>query len=386
MAYTIEEAKKRIVDAGHELVKQGLVARTWGNISARVSSTQFAITPSGRAYDTLTPDQIVVVNIADGSYEGTIKPSSERGIHADAYRHHPNTQFIIHTHQINATVWSVTGKDLTLIDPVMRPILGDRVPCAPYGISATKSLRRRVKQTLIQYPASVALLMRSHGALCLGGSFEEAFAVASALEKACAEAIDHECQTSSDEAWIKKYVRGLKIHRKAHPIEDFGTSIRVGNHFLVKLGDTQHEFPLDHLPESTPNVIKIHHAIYHAQKVGCILFVRSPEVVAFSLSGQTLHPAIDDLAQIAGVTIKNARPHHILGCLKHRNAVLIYGRGALVTGHDMDDAMAVRLILEKGCRAEIFASMVGHPHRLGRFDAWLQRTFYVLKYSKMKRE
>ena len=78
MAYEIEEAKKLVVEAGKKLIETGLIARTWGNVSARISETQFVITPSGRAYETLTPDDIVVVNIDDCSYEGDIKPIRKR--------------------------------------------------------------------------------------------------------------------------------------------------------------------------------------------------------------------------------------------------------------------------------------------------------------------
>ena len=96
MAYEIEEAKRIVVEAGKKLVESGLIARTWGNVSARISDTQFVITPSGRAYEDLTPEEIVVVNIDDCSYEGDIKPSSEKGVHAAAYRHHPTVDFVIH--------------------------------------------------------------------------------------------------------------------------------------------------------------------------------------------------------------------------------------------------------------------------------------------------
>ena len=58
MAYELEEAKKLVVAAGKKLVESGLIARTWGNVSARISDTQFVITPSGRAYETLTPEEL----------------------------------------------------------------------------------------------------------------------------------------------------------------------------------------------------------------------------------------------------------------------------------------------------------------------------------------
>ena len=66
----IMQAKELVIKAGKELIESGLIARTWGNISCRISETQFVITPSGRAYDTLTPEEIVLVNIEDLEYEG----------------------------------------------------------------------------------------------------------------------------------------------------------------------------------------------------------------------------------------------------------------------------------------------------------------------------
>ena len=59
----IMQAKELVIKAGKELIESGLIARTWGNISCRISDTQFVITPSGRAYETLTPEEIFLVNI-----------------------------------------------------------------------------------------------------------------------------------------------------------------------------------------------------------------------------------------------------------------------------------------------------------------------------------
>ena len=108
----IMEAKQLVIKAGIEVVEYGLIARTWGNISCRVDDKRFVITPSGRPYETLTPDEIVVVNIDDCSYEGDIKPSSEKGIHAEAYRLRPEVNFVIHTHQMQASVISALGMDI----------------------------------------------------------------------------------------------------------------------------------------------------------------------------------------------------------------------------------------------------------------------------------
>jgi len=71
---TDQQAKEKVVAAGIRLVESGLIARTWGNVSCRISDSHFVISPSGRDYLTLTPGEIVAVAIADLSYSGDIKP------------------------------------------------------------------------------------------------------------------------------------------------------------------------------------------------------------------------------------------------------------------------------------------------------------------------
>ena len=127
-------AREQVLEAGLRLVREGLIERTWGNISARVSDTAFVITPSGLPYEDLRPEQLAVVNIADGSHSGTVKPSSEKGIHADAYRLRPEVRFVIHTHQRWASVAGTAGRALT---GFIHPDLGKRVPCAAYGLPGT---------------------------------------------------------------------------------------------------------------------------------------------------------------------------------------------------------------------------------------------------------
>ena len=85
MYYSETEARKLVIEAGLRLLENKLIARTWGNISARISKDEFIITPSGKAYDRLTPADLVKVRVSDGSYSGKVKPSSERGVHAAAY-------------------------------------------------------------------------------------------------------------------------------------------------------------------------------------------------------------------------------------------------------------------------------------------------------------
>ena len=91
----LQEAKQAVLEATKKLVASQLVARTWGNISCRVGKEHFLITPSGKSYEHLTEDQLVLVSLEGLAYTGSLKPSSEKGIHALVYRTHPQVNCVI---------------------------------------------------------------------------------------------------------------------------------------------------------------------------------------------------------------------------------------------------------------------------------------------------
>lgn len=171
--YNETEARELVIEAGHKLLENKLIARTWGNISARISEDEFVITPSGRAYDTLKPEELVKVKATDLSYEGELKPSSEKGIHAHAYLLREDVCFVIHTHQLYASAVCAEGKDLPF------------APCAGYGLPGTNKLKMKVSQAIVANSGKYSFLMEKHGALLLGKSFDDAFALAEELEDKC---------------------------------------------------------------------------------------------------------------------------------------------------------------------------------------------------------
>lgn len=364
MAYTEAEARRLVVEAGRKLLEKGLVARTWGNVSARVSEACFIITPSGMAYDTMTEDQLVLVDGLDGSWQGERKPSSERGIHADAYRLHPEVNFVIHTHQDMASVASTAGRNLV----TDHPLLGGRVPCAGYGLPSTDRLRRAVARQMEAFPHSPAILLRSHGTLCLGRNMEDAFGVAAGLEAVCRQLI---CSMVDD--------LPLSPH-----IPDLGYSQRLGNAFQLTLEGRQRVCHLRDPQLSGPAAL--HAAIYRTFGVKAITHCKSRHVAAVSRQGKTLRPLLDDLAQIAGVDIRCVPPRasRITWGLRGRSAVLLAGMGALCIGVSPEEAEVTARLLEKGCLARRFADRIPGCRPLEREDALLQRLIYVTQYAKRK--
>lgn len=362
---TAPEARVReqILQAAARLAGEGLIERTWGNISARVSETQFLITPSGLAYEALHPEQLVLVNIADASWEGEIKPSSEKGIHADAYRLRPEANFVIHTHQYFASVAGIEGRALT---GFIHPLLGKRVPCAAYGLPGTVRLRRAVEAQEAAWPDCRAFLLRNHGALCLGRDLEDAFAAARALEEVC-----------------EARVRDRLGEGKPFPVPpDLGTSFRQGDAFQLTRKGRSRRYPVG--GASLPRAAALHAAIYRAGGFQCIAHEASPEALAVSVLGRRLRPYLDDLAQIAGADVFRvpAEPGRLGLAVRGRNAVLVRGMGALCAGASESDVEAVRALLRKDCMAQLYAEKVPGCRPIGPADARLQRLVYLRSYQK----
>lgn len=187
----IQKAKEIVCEAGLKLVKEGLVARTWGNISCRVDNETFVITPSGRTYEELTPDDIVPVKIADCSWTGTIKPSSEKGIHATVYQLREKITAVIHTHQKNASVVASARRDIILTDKETKAIFGGDIACATYGLPGTSPLKKGAVAAL-KKTGSKATILANHGAVCIGENMEEAFKIAILLEEVCQKMVQQE--------------------------------------------------------------------------------------------------------------------------------------------------------------------------------------------------
>lgn len=400
MAYEINEAKELVVKAGKELIEKGLIARTWGNVSARISDTQFVITPSGRAYEDLTADEIVVVNIDDCSYEGDIKPSSEKGVHAAAYRHHPEVDFVIHTHQKAATIVSITGMDVTNVYDEFKDVLGDLIPTADYAMSTTNSLRKKVESCIVENPSVRAIMLMHHGALVMGDNYDHAFALAENLEACCEKVIKDNylrhswAKTYSDDEKRNYFLSKNESGKMPETICDLGSSVRNGNTFTLTVGGKTVDVDMTTglgINGVAPKVEKIHRAIYNTEDCTMIKHVASPDVVAVSCTGDSMLPMIDDFAQIVGLDVKNcpwidgdtdACAKEIGKAIDDRNAVLIQGCGALVTGNNNGDLQALDIIMDKGCAAVIDCNIFNRPHYVPKAECFLMRTVYLAKYSK----
>ena len=402
----IQQAKEIVIKAGKQLVSSGLIARTWGNVSCRIDDKTFVITPSGRAYETLTPDEIVLVKMDDLSYEGDVKPSSEKGIHAQCYLLRPECNFVIHTHQANASIVSALGSDINRIEGNSREIIGDNVPLAAYGLPGTGKLRQGVVDALLRSD-SKAVIMKHHGAVCLGADYDEAFAIANELELVCMKLVYSRYKTLTNKPAetfrdICNYAIDVKRRGEAEaaPIDAYDSE-RTGN--VVVLKDKEgNEKAMIGLAKNypihgeAPVEMALHRAVYlRRPDVKAIIQSQADEVVAASKFTKKLRPLLDDFAQIAGVTVRRAtfdpdnaertaaKAAKALG--KHRNAVLLKDNGAICVGPSRDEAEAAEMVTAKNCKTHVASQLFTTAKTIGKFDAVLMNVVYRLKYSKQKK-
>ncbi len=127
----LEELKKRVYEANMLLPKYGLVTFTWGNVSEIDRETgYFVIKPSGVDYETMTPDDMVVMDLEGNRIEGKYKPSSDTATHMELYKKYPEIGGVVHTHSPEATSWAQAGRSIPLYGTTHADYFYGDIPCA----------------------------------------------------------------------------------------------------------------------------------------------------------------------------------------------------------------------------------------------------------------
>src|SRR5919206_682928 len=173
------DALRREVCALHaELPRNGLVAWTAGNLSARVPGEDLmVIKASGVPYDELDRDAIVVCDLAGQVVEGSLQPSSDAATHGFVYREMPHVGGVAHTHSAYATAWAIRGEPIPCAMTAMADEFGGEIPVGPFALIGDEEIGRGVAETLAGH-RSPAVLMRSHGVFTIGASPREAIKAA----------------------------------------------------------------------------------------------------------------------------------------------------------------------------------------------------------------
>lgn len=191
----LETLKQQVYEANMELPRRGLVTYTWGNVSGiDRASGLVVIKPSGVAYEDLTPDRLVVVELATGrTVEGTLRPSSDTKTHLELYRAFPELGGIVHTHSPYAVAWAQAGQDIPCYGTTHADYFYGAVPCARHltpteldedyekntGVAIVETFRERGLDPV----AMPGVICRSHGPFTWGKDAAQAVYHAAVLEE-----------------------------------------------------------------------------------------------------------------------------------------------------------------------------------------------------------
>ena len=179
----LEVLKDHLVDIARRLHSAGFVLPGEGNISVRLPSGDFIITPTANRYTDLKSEDLVVAGpdgTVDPQRSGNRGPSSEIGIHAALLRQRPLAAAVVHVHPPETVAHAVMGREIPLIVEEMAILLGGPVPCAPYRRTGTEDL---VQAVLGAIGSGNAVMLANHGLLTCGRSLEDAVDTALVVEK-----------------------------------------------------------------------------------------------------------------------------------------------------------------------------------------------------------
>lgn len=333
---TEKDLRNQVIATGKELLQDGLVARTWGNVSARVDSNRFLITPSGLDYLQTQEEDLVLYRMKEGTWEGKRKPSSEKAIHVAAYEVFPDAGFVIHTHQKYASAIGLEGFERLRLSKDEGKMLG-RIGVAEYGLPGSMKLKDAVKDL---FKAGVhTVLMKHHGAVIVGRTKEEAYERALLLEEVCKRLCAPEVEPiqESEKAELK----------------------------------TRQDDLLYEIKKSYPGV----------------MVVDTPAVVQRSGDVTPIVAQLDDMAQMIGkkIDVVVEDPEAVILQFKTgRNTVLVKDLGAFVAGMDSDDTEALKLLADKACICSIHTRGAKEKKSLSALDCARMRYVYKRKYSKQK--
>ena len=333
------DKRREIIDTGIGLLEEKLVARTWGNISARIDADNYLITPSGLDYTSMREEDIVSVNIKTGEYTGINRPSGEKGVHSAAYEVFDDVNFVVHTHQTYATAVSLAGFDsleatagstagsesFDITEEEIEKLGG--IALAEYGLPGTKEITNACKSALLTGAHTV--LMIHHGVLVLGKDKEEAMKRVKLLESIC-------------ERNVKRVIKDNTL-----------------NNYLKALNTC---------PEDNSS--------YRYCEV-----LTDKALIALSNSETEIFSQLDDVSQMIGTKIVTVDSLDKAIKLSD-NAVLIKGVGALIKAENKDDLEALKVLMNKMAIVKLYTKAKNVKAEISIEESDFMHYDYVTRYSK----
>ncbi|MBQ4596587.1 MAG: class II aldolase/adducin family protein [Firmicutes bacterium] len=176
-----EKLRQDLIDTARKMEQYNLIRMSGGNVALRVED-MILVTPTAMAYDTMIPEDIVVVDCEGRVIEGKRKPTSDLKAILYILNHMPEVNAVIHTHQPKAVALSLITDKLPLISTTMVDEVKDEVNVAPFTISSDEGMGI---QTVEYATRALCIILKNHGIMAFGKDLEQALSAAIYLEESC---------------------------------------------------------------------------------------------------------------------------------------------------------------------------------------------------------
>jgi L-fuculose-phosphate aldolase len=172
--------REAVLAVAKRMLADGLVEGTSGNISGRLPDGHVCLSPSSVPYDTMTLDDLVVVDLEGTVVEGHRSPTTEKDLHLSALRRYPELGAVIHTHAVYATMFALAHEPIPAVIEEVVVYLGGDIPCCEYKGTGSAELGDEVARHLGDRGAA---LLANHGLVTCGSSPEQALHNAALAER-----------------------------------------------------------------------------------------------------------------------------------------------------------------------------------------------------------
>ena len=170
----LEQLKEEVYEANLLLPSYGLVSLTWGNVSGLDREKGlFVIKPSGVSYETMRPEDMVVMDLEGNKVEGELNPSTDTPTHLVLYQSFPEVGGVVHTHSKWATIWAQAGRDIPAYGTTHADYFYGSVPCCreltagevqkDYEVESGKVIVEYFRKHNVDPEQMHCALLKSHG-------------------------------------------------------------------------------------------------------------------------------------------------------------------------------------------------------------------------------